>query len=126
MSLGQAFLDRQTARGLRALRPRLETVSVAHRATPTGAVTVFGPWTDCMVVQPSTHLVAMAALAGQQPLVMRSDKVFCLRVPAVTWTLTLYDEVIRQDGSHWRVQPQGISGGPGHPFWALHTRRVPG
>jgi hypothetical protein len=41
----------------------------------------------------------------------------------VTWTPTLYDEVIRANGEHWRVM--NMHGGLGDPFWQFQGRRAP-
>ena len=122
MALSQGAMNR-VAQKIRSAHGSLsQQVTVLHRTSAQGTVTTFGPLLIPRMQQPSEESVAMAALAGERPLVLGSDRSICLLTADVTWQPTTYDEVIDAAGNTWRVL--GLADGPGHPFWRLQCRLV--
>lgn len=122
--LTQALMDRMATTAMRILPVRWERATYRARVTPSATPLEYGDL-DVQFAEYSDHAIAMQGLiSGDRPTVLREDRV--LRVPTaqVTWTPTLYDEVLRADGSHWKVMR--ASGGPGHPFWLFQGRKVSG
>jgi hypothetical protein len=117
-----AQLDRAATGIMRMFGDTTELVTYCARAT-VSATPVDHAALEAHVEQYSDHAVAMAGLtADGRPTVLREDRQLRIRTALVTWTPTLADEVVRSDGSHWRVM--SIRGGPGNPFYLLQGRKI--
>lgn len=121
MGLSQAVLAR-VARDTEAMNGALlEDMTYRAKATALAVATthtVRGRFT-----QYSDHLTALHGMAGEGQ-VRREDRVLRIAVAVVTWTPSTYDEVVRADGSIWRVV--SIGGGPGRPWYLLQCRKFGG
>lgn len=102
---------------------RVEVVTVAHRATASALPVLYGPFTIPRLSPYGENVIAMAALAGDRPAVLRDDRQARIATADVVWTPTIYDEVIEADGTRWRVL--SITDGRGHPFYTFQLRRNP-
>ena len=121
MALSQAVLSR-IARDTEAMNGALlEDVTYRAKATALAVVatyTVRGRFT-----QYSDHVTALHGLVPEGQ-VRREDRVLRVAVAVITWTPSTYDEVVRADGSTWRVL--SIGGGAGRPWYLLQCRKVGG
>ena len=118
----QATLNRM-ARTVQTLLPvRWETVVYRSRVTASGSTTDHAGLSVAFE-EYSAHTIAMQGLIGgdRSTMVLREDRRIRIATADVTWTPTLYDEVLRVNGEHWRVMD--VQGGPGSPFWQLRGRR---
>lgn len=119
----QAVLDRAARDSMRMFGATCEVATYRSRATST-ATPVDHPTLTIHVEAYSDQAIAMQSLiSGDRPTVLREDRRIRIPTASVTWTPTLYDEVLRADGSHWRVM--SIAGGPGNPFYLLQGRKLP-
>jgi hypothetical protein len=121
--LTQALLD-DIARQAFAIKGALvEQVTVQHRTSATGAFRPVGPL-RAIVSLPATEVMTMAALLASDDTTRarHSDVHLRLATADVGYTPTLYDEVVRGDGTRWRVLD--LAGGPGRPFWQFTIRKV--
>ena len=124
MPLTQARMDHLATRGMALAVGRQETVTYRARTTASGAP-IDHPGLSVVFEEYSTHYIAMQALLGgdRSTTVLREDRRIRIPTAEVTWTPTVYDEVVRANDEHWRVMD--THGGPGNPFWQLQGRRLP-
>lgn len=120
-----AKVAQATLQALGALQDDLiESVTIVHRDTASADPVTYGPF-EVTIGRYSDHVVAMAAMAAaDRPLVLRDDQRVLLPTHVVTWTPTIYTEVLREDETTWRVVPP-ITGGRGTPFYVLQIRKPP-
>jgi hypothetical protein len=117
-------MDRMATMVQQVLPARWEAVTYRSR-THSSATPIDYPALSVQFEQYSEHFLAMQGLtAGDRSThVLREDRRLRIATQEVTWPVTTFDEVLRADGTHWRVMnPQG---GPGYPFWQMQGRRLP-
>lgn len=117
--LSQAVMDRLATATETMNGSLLESVTYRAKATAQAVMTVYtvqGRFTEY-----NEHVTALHGLVAEGQ-VRREDRQFRLAVAVVTWTPSLYDEIVRADGSRWRVL--SIGGGPGRPWYLLQVRKV--
>lgn len=87
-------------------------------ATPVSHAITNGRFTEY-----SDHVTALHALVGEGQ-VRREDRRFRVPTADVSWIPTTYDEIVRADGTSWRVL--AVNGGPGKPFYHMQVRKFGG
>ncbi len=117
--LSQAVMNR-IGRDTEAMNGTL-LESVTYRAKATSLAVVITHTVQGRFLQYSDHVTALHSLVPEGQ-VRREDRQFRVAFAVVTWTPSLYDEVLRADGSLWRVL--SIGGGGGRPWWILQVRKV--
>ena len=120
-----ALLGRLAASSLQVVQGLLTTATTyASRATLTSTPTLYGPF-QALWQEYQDHYIAMQALLGSDAVkVLREDKQVRVENSVVTWTPTLYDEIVHPDTSHWRIL--SIHGGTISPLWTFQVRKRTG
>ena len=118
----QATIDRAARAIMRMLSDTVEMVTYRSRTHATATPVNYASL-EVYIGFYSDHAIAMQALiTGERPTVLREDRRIRIPTAVVTWIPTLYDEVLRADGSHWRIMQVG--GGSGNPFYLLQGRKI--
>lgn len=118
------MLNRMAATVFAAIPGQLLVTRYLHRVHTTDTPVAYGPF-DAKWEDYSDHIVSLQSLVTRdQAQVIRGDRQVRIPTSTITWTPTLFDEVLHPDGSHWRVK--SILGGPLRPFYLLQVRAVPG
>lgn len=113
MSLSQAVLDRMARSGQRMYGALQEEVTYHHKATAAAP-------TETVQLRLVMGSYRASQIDGE--VILRTDQRARVASAAIAFTPLLYDELVRDDGSVWRVMfPEG---GPGDPWWFLQCRKV--
>lgn len=119
--LSQTYLDKMAQTALMPYGVRVEQITYRHRTSVSATATSY-TIKQALFLTYNDRLIAMhAAVAGDRPMVLRTDRPILIPTAFVAWTPTTADEVVRADGTAWRVM--AISGGPGSPFYVLQGRK---
>lgn len=111
--LSQRLLDRIAGIGLTVLGDLVETITVDVRTSPTAT-----PTSQTVKAQIGEY----RAREIDQETILRTDQRCRVRTADVTWTPTLYDTVVRSDGTTWKVMH--VADGPGRPWYFFQLRQV--
>jgi len=120
--LSQRYLDRMAQTALVPYGARAEQVTYRHRTTVSATATSYTV-NQALFLTYNDRLIALhAAVAADRPMVLRTDRPMLIPTALVSWTPTTADEVVRADGTAWRIM--AIAGGPGSPFYILQGRKT--
>ena len=118
MGLSQTQLNRLAQIGVQMLGSLTESVTYYAKTTPGASPTIH---TSLLVHFEQYLLHELGTVVGQSEI-LQSDRKVRIQTALVTWIPTLYDEMVRRDGTRWRV----LSGGEGanRPWTFLPTRQI--
>lgn len=114
----QAAMDRLGLANARMLGDRVETITYYSKSGPSASPVTHS---SLEAYLDSYQLHELGAVVGQNEII-QTDRKCRIRSTLVNWIPTQYDELVRADGSRWRVLSE--SEGTGKPWAILPVRRI--
>jgi hypothetical protein len=118
--LSQALLNSIAAQATALLGQLMEPVTYYAKSGPTAVVTVYE--LDKVRFELYAAQKIGFPIANDPQAILKEDRQMRVEFTLVTWTPTLFDEVVRTDGSRWRVI--SFTYGSKQPWYLFQMRRV--